>query len=76
MDPKILKQLNNMEINAMMIAKLGEVALAKCIENYEGNDITDSEQDCIKNYTSKLVQTVIYSEVSRYADRGRPAKEA
>ena len=76
MDPNIRNMLGSMEVNAMLISKLGEVALTKCFENYEGNDITDTEQECIKNYTTKLVQATIHSDVYRYADRGRPQKEA
>jgi|LauGreDrversion4_2_1035121.scaffolds.fasta_scaffold1377342_2 hypothetical protein len=76
MDPRTKKYLDSMETNAFTMSKIGEVAVSRCIEGFDGNDISESEQECIKTYTAKLVQTVYHTDLYRYADRGRPAKEA
>jgi hypothetical protein len=76
MDPATKELLDTMEINSFTMSKLGEVAVSRCIEGFDGNDISESEQECIKTYTAKLVQTAYHTDLYRFADRGRPAKEA
>lgn len=76
MDPLTKQMLDNLEINAFQFSRMAESAVSRCLEGFDGNELGDGETECIKNYTAKLVQSTLFSHLNRFADEGRPAKEA
>jgi hypothetical protein len=76
MNPKVKESLDSLETNAMLRSRIAEIAVSKCLEGFDSNDLGDSEIECIKSYTAKALQTTIYTDLYRYADKGRPAYEA